>query len=246
MSTRTQRIASTLLLSLAFSGLAHAQKSIVVSKPTKTGTDHVTIRYKVNGDAQTHTVAPSVDIPAGTSAADKAKLVRDAINGQDPNVTASIPAGNSNKVNITGPNGVTIRSANLSGSSGEARDGLASAGLLPTTFSFSLEGKFEFVDGTGDSSTLLLGTDRGEVLLHLEAFDSTGAAMMQAAEELADFGIPVVMTDDLVLKFAVDAELDGTVLFGCTDMGIMSHAGLADMEADGAPGFEPQLEPWQS
>lgn len=214
------------VLAVLLVGSSLAQNSISVSATTKDGTDIVTIRYKKSGDAETHPLSVNVVLTKGTTAEDKAKKIKEAINAAgDSNVSAEIDANKKNKVKITGATGVTIKSANCSGASGEARDALAD---LDETclFTTTLRGALRYSDGDGDASTFRIGTARGEVVVFLEDAGSIAAAMESALDQLQDLGIDAWMPDASTIAFHVDVERDREAYFGCTDAGVVQVSEL--------------------
>ena len=231
-SLRSLLLHFTIVLTLA--GAAFAQKSISVSKTTKDGTDIVTIRYKEPGSKETKELTANVPLTKGTSADDKAEKVKAAINAVgNASVSAAVDATKTNKVNVTGAAGVTIKSANLSGASGEARDAAATMANEDCEFTTTCLGALEFVDGGGDLSTFTIGTARGEVELTLLDYGSVENAMNAALLQLQDFGIDAWMPDDSTIAIFVDRELDREAYFGCTDAGVMQISELSSFTCDG-------------
>ncbi len=223
---RNLLVHATLVLTLA--AAAFAQKSISVSSPTKDGTDIVTIRYKEAGSKETKSVTANVPLTKGTSAADKAVKVKEAINGSgDPKVSAAVDATKPNKVNVTGAAGVTIKSVNLSGASGERRDAAASMANVDCVFTTQCVGAQESFDGDGDPSTFTIGTARGEVEVTLLDYGSVEEAMYAALLQLQEFGIDAWMQDDSTIAIFVDRELDQEAYFGCTDAGLVQISELS-------------------
>jgi hypothetical protein len=230
LATKALRsVLSYAILVVLLVGAAVAQNSITVSSPTKDGTDIVTIRYKKSGDAQTYDLVVNVDLTKGTKAEAKATAIKDAINAAgDPNVSADIDATKKNKVKVTGAAGVTIKSSNCSGASGEARDAMADPDET-CLFTTTLTGALQYTDGNGDASVFRIGTERGEVEVFLEEAGSIEAAMASALARLQDLGIDAWMPDESTIAFHVDVEIDREAYFGCTDAGVVQVSELRSL-----------------
>lgn len=189
------------------------------------------MRYKESGSSETKSLEVDVTIPKDTSAEKKAELVEAAIDAQNnSNVRTEISAIKKSKINITGGNGATIKSADISGASGEARDTIACDDSITYEFTCTLAGDLKTTDLDGEAAIVAVDTARGLIEVDLTTVDSLEQAFEILVQGLEDLGLSVTVVGTLSLKFEMEADLDQEAIFGCTDYGMTITGSMAHVE----------------